>query len=166
MIERDAGAVKRFHTMRTIGDQTVAEHSFNVCMLLYRLLDSPSAELIKAALYHDLPEVITGDIPATMKWRQPQLNMMLQVVESTIVEENGWVVELSEEERTILKYVDMLELMLYCRDQHMLGNRFLHEVFYRGLEYLTQLPALEETLRNKVQLIVNDLCEEIYNGKR
>lgn len=31
---RNAGKVKRFHTVETIGQQTVAEQSLNVCVIL------------------------------------------------------------------------------------------------------------------------------------
>lgn len=158
MIERDAGAVKRFHTVRTIGNQTVAEHSFNVAMILLKITQ-PSAELLKAALYHDLPEIFTGDIPATTKWRHSSLAHPLSVIEENLIQENQWGIILTDEEKLLLKYADMLELVLYCAEQMLLGNSHVQPIFARGLNYLAELPDIADIeVSKKVQALIDNAC--------
>jgi len=72
-----ASSVKRWHTVSTIRQQTLAEHSFNVCMLAKQMADmigmpaQRKALLLEMALVHDLDEVFTGDIPTPAKEQQP-----------------------------------------------------------------------------------------------
>lgn len=163
MIERQAGAVKRYHTVSTIKTQTVGEHSFNMCMILYKLVDEPSANLLKAVLFHDLPEIITGDIPATAKWNFPSLDQVLSAVESVVINENNWDVELTEEEKKILKYADMIELVMFAKDELSLGNSNMRVIFDRGVRYLEDMPRLvNDEIRDRIQKMVNDLCADVY----
>ena len=115
---RNAGKVKRFHTVETIGQQTVAEHSFNVCLILLFITNgTASSELLKAALYHDLPELITGDIPATAKWKSEALSQALTEVEQRFEKDFNLSVEISDSEKLLLKWADMYELVQYCFDR-------------------------------------------------
>lgn len=65
-----AADVKRWTIVRTVRDQSVAEHTFNVVMIARRLathLGVDDAVVIKAALEHDLDEIMTGDMPSPVK---------------------------------------------------------------------------------------------------
>lgn len=70
------GAVKRWHMIETTGHQTLADHSACVAALAYLIVHScPGAHfgsghtILRRALFHDLPEVFTGDIPTpTKQW--------------------------------------------------------------------------------------------------
>ena len=144
MIPRAAAHVKRYHTIQTIGNQSVAEHSFHVAMLCLEIcklnnVDCP-AELLKAALFHDLPEYKTGDVPATAKWGSPGLKTLLDSLEDDVISEYGLEVYLTIEEATILKYADILELVMYCVDQMNLGNRNARIIASRGLVFANILP--------------------------
>ena len=141
---RKAGKVKRYHTMSTHGAQTIAEHTFYVCLLLMELVEKPSVMLLKAALYHDLPEHETGDIPATTKWKYPKLAEEVKAAESDFIERHGLSVSLPDKDWLALKYADMGELVLYCIDQIMLGNRNMIPVGKRGLDFLRDLPYLND----------------------
>lgn len=155
---RLAGAVKRYHTVPTIGTQTVAEHSFNLCLLILQLTEGKaSAELLKAALYHDLPEVDTGDVPATAKWRAPELNRQLKLLEDTFESTYGTYVHLDEKEKEILKWCDVMELVLYGLDQLNMGNRNLLAVAERGVEYLNDLPSIN----TMSDLLLRQACYEL-----
>ena len=143
---RNAGKVKRFHTVETIGQQTVAEHSFNVCLILLFITNgTASSELLKAALYHDLPELITGDIPATAKWKSEALSLALTEVEQRFEKDFDLSVEISDSEKLLLKWADMYELVQYCFDQLRLGNRNMLLIADRGIGYLAAMPCLNNT---------------------
>ena len=143
---RQAGQVRRFHTVPTIGHQTVAEHSFNLCLVLLDLFNGAvSANLLKAAMYHDLPEVETGDIPATLKWKSKEIAGSLKIIEQAFERIYNLEVELTEDEQRALKWADMYELVLYCLDQLNMGNRNMLVIAERGLEYLCELPPINRT---------------------
>lgn len=67
-------SVKRWHMIDTTRQQTLAEHSANVALLVYHISSQcphmyfgPSGHAATYALLHDLPEVYTGDIPSHTK---------------------------------------------------------------------------------------------------
>ena len=157
MFTRDGGSVKRMHTVRTIHAQTVAEHSFGVAWLVWALADGkPSANLLMAALAHDVPEVEVGDLPSPTK---RALNSgALQILEDKAMENNFLPLfnELTQQEQTILRLADMFELAFFCVDEHNLGNRTprLHEMFNKVMSYIDPLLVSHNA---------NELAEGIYH---
>lgn len=133
---RAGGNVKRFHTVQIIGEQTVAAHSFNVAMLCKTIKPDCSADLILAALLHDVPECETGDIPATAKWANPDLEKELRRVERSFERLHGFNIELTREEEEVLKIADMIELVYFCVEQRRLGNTSIYPILDRGVRYL------------------------------
>lgn len=159
---RNAGYVRRYHTIQTIGHQTVAEHSFHVAMILLELTNGQaSAELLKAALYHDLPEVFTGDIPATAKWASPPLVQSLKLLEDVFDNDYNLVVNLSEDDKKLLKFADMAELVMYSLDQLRLGNRNMISIAERGVNYLEEM----QFVGAKALQLMNDLIEQVKEFK-
>ena len=69
--------IKRWGIVEMSRPQSVAEHSFNVaiiCKVLAEkigLCDGAQINLLAWALMHDLPEVVTGDIPSPLKQFRP-----------------------------------------------------------------------------------------------
>lgn len=62
--------VTRWHMVDTVKTQSVAEHSFNVAVLagfLAKKKGLPLQEVTWAALYHDVGEALTGDVPSHLK---------------------------------------------------------------------------------------------------
>ena len=70
---RTGGKVKRWHTVTTIQQQTVAEHSWGVAMICRKLWPEDKV-LMEAALCHDLGEGLTGDVP----WPVKQANFVFK----------------------------------------------------------------------------------------
>ena len=68
-----ASDVNRWQIVKTAKQQSVAEHSFNVAMIAQRLSGAILAgmgyteDCIMWALWHDLPEVFTGDLATPLK---------------------------------------------------------------------------------------------------
>jgi len=159
---RNAGHVRRYHTVQTVGHQTVAEHSFHVTLILLHLTQGKaSAELLKAALYHDLPEVYTGDIPATAKWASPVLVNSLKLLEDVFDEHHDLRVNLSEDDKRLLKFADMAELVMYSLDQLRLGNRNMLDIAERGVRYLEEMQYVSAP----AVIMMNDLVNQVESFK-
>jgi 5'-deoxynucleotidase YfbR-like HD superfamily hydrolase len=158
---REAGHTKRCHGTPTIGQQTVAEHSYHVAMLCIELSPNhePSANLLKAALYHDLPEHVTGDVPSPAKWASQQLAAGVAQLEAEFNDLHDLNVNLTDDEMIILKYADAFELAFYCVDQMMLGNRFVKKMYHSITHYLGNLP-----FRPQAEIIMDRLQEKYHDA--
>lgn len=129
---RRGGRVRRLHTCPTLREQTNADHSWGVAVLLDRLFGAPR-ELLVEALYHDVAEAETGDVPATAKWKRPALKAELDGAEVDArrtlgVARGEW---LGPRHAEALALCDSLELMLFCFEDRRMGNRELEVVFDR-----------------------------------
>lgn len=128
-----AGAVKRYHTMRTHETQTLAAHSWGVAMICIAISDDPpSAPLLMYALTHDLAEVETGDIPAPAKWGSREISEALTALEFDFEKRHNIVCDLSDTELEILQWADTMELIMYCGVELAMGNNFVLPTFNRG----------------------------------
>lgn len=146
---RDAAAVQRWHTMRTLRTQSVGEHSFGVAQLVLWVCPNHSRRLLEAALAHDLPELHTGDIPAYVKWRAPQIKSILEKLENDFMWKHDIYHNLDEEERRTLKWCDMMELVLWCHEEIELGNTHHHVriAIYNVMKLLEELGHPTEKAR-------------------
>ncbi|MBT5230991.1 MAG: HD domain-containing protein [Methylococcales bacterium] len=90
-----AGHVTRWHTVRTVRQQTLAEHLYLVTVVAQALLAEISAEipsnsdrwkLASWTLRHDSPELVLGDIPTPMKHliKQHSEGDVLDIIEAEI----------------------------------------------------------------------------------
>jgi 5'-deoxynucleotidase YfbR-like HD superfamily hydrolase len=141
---RNFAATIRAHTKRVLKPQTVAEHSYHVAMLCWKLCDrEPSAELLKAALFHDLAESYTGDVPANVKWASPTIKAELERLEGEFEKEHHLYLPLRPEDEKILKWADALELMWYCVDEMNLGNRFVDDMYSNINNHMDTLPPIK-----------------------
>jgi 5'-deoxynucleotidase YfbR-like HD superfamily hydrolase len=137
---RDAGAVKRYHVKRTHRTQTVAEHTFGMLMLLKQVMNPtfPSHgmwRIYEAVMHHDLPELMTGDIPAPIKRVHPELGPLMDSIEADLhplYRDYG----LSAEEGALLKWADRAELVLWCLEEYRLGNQYVRPTIARGLGWI------------------------------
>lgn len=138
------GQVRRFHVHPTVRQQNVAEHTYGVVALVYVLADMrPSPELVLAALLHDTPEQVTGDVPSPTK---REMRMNWDYIEKQIMDRFGLpTVVLSEEDKRLLKLADIMDGMLFAGREAALGNTALREVYDVYREYAEQLsPTAEE----------------------
>ncbi len=149
--------VKRWSVVETIRKQSLAEHSYNVAIMAWRIAtriyakpDDPGIwEAVQYALFHDKKESVTGDFPSYMK---PYVNEegALQNVPAFNEEEE---VDLGSAEnphplsRFIVKCADYIDACIFLRMEISLGNRSVSH----------HLRNLEERFRQYV--ISNDTRE-------
>jgi len=119
---RNASRIQRLHTVPLTTINTVGEHTFNVLALIDCLSPGCSRNLLLAALYHDVPEYKTGDVPANAKWASPDLNASLIAIEDRIKREYDLEISLDAKEKQVLKFCDAMELTLFCIEEAERGN--------------------------------------------
>lgn len=136
---QNGGSVRRFHTVRTIEPNTVAEHSFGVAWLVWVLTDGQArSRLLMACLAHDLAEQEVGDVPAPAK-RALGIGVDINELEERILATNGLNYTLTTEEQRTLKLADCLDGMLYCTQERKQGNKFVDDVFDRYRSYVESM---------------------------
>ena len=136
---QNGGSVRRFHTVRTIEPNTVAEHSFGVAWLVWILTEGQArARLLMASLAHDLAEQEVGDVPAPAK-RALGIGPDINELEDRILAANGVAFVLTPEEQRTMKLADCLDGMLYCAQERKQGNKFVDEAFEKYHSYVTSM---------------------------
>lgn len=132
------GHVLRYHTRPELADgQNVAAHTWRVMVVIHTLWpDQCTKNLLLHALYHDVAEAEVGDMPATTKWKYPELGTLMRTIEENYEAELGVVVAVSHDEHRIADIADKLELVLHCYRLMQRGNGMAKDVFHRGCDYL------------------------------
>jgi 5'-deoxynucleotidase YfbR-like HD superfamily hydrolase len=131
--------VTRYHTVTTLVKETVGHHSHGVAMLALLLNPLASRQVLMAALFHDLAEHQTGDIPSPAK-RQFGIGDKVDELEHRLMRAAGIVMpELSPEDARTLKLADLAQGALFCARELSLGNRRMQAVFDRYLAYAQEM---------------------------
>src|SRR6266404_4694603 len=153
--------VKRFHTMDTIKEETVGHHSFLVACLVIELggsfLDTAKA------LYHDLPEQVTGDLPSPLKAGEGFSDTFKDLEE--VMFESHYIpsVERGGKDWRILKIADILSGILYCIREKELGNSRIEIALNNYLSYLENFSPFTGKELVVVNSVLHIVGKELYN---
>lgn len=135
--------VKRFHTEQMHVHQTLAHHSARMCAMVISIYspEIPPAALLMCCITHDMPEYVTGDIPAPAKWNYPELDKVLKDIEGKVFEtyqirDPDFL--LTPEEHSMLKLVDGLDLMFFCMEAVVMGNQGAQTIVNNIAAHLAQ----------------------------
>lgn len=123
----EASRVKRYHTVATISEQNLAQHSWGVAMIVGFIVpdalpDVRLGRVLLAALTHDLAERLTGDIPSDAKWENKDLDRALMRLEKEYNKAHEIEFKLTEKEQSILEWADMFEGLLWTDHEIQMGN--------------------------------------------
>ena len=176
--------IARWALMRNTRTENVEEHSYEVAVLAHALSvigrdvfhkDLDPDKTAAAALFHDAPEIITGDLPTPIKYFNPGIKTAYQQVEAVAQDKllsmlppelvdayEPLVREADPEVRRYVKAADKLAAWLKCQEELKAGNA---EFRRAADETLTTLRAmgLEEVdwfldrLGGAFQLTLDDL---------
>lgn len=108
--------VKRWHIVRVAREQTVAEHQWAVAMIARVIADRlhvEPAHLLEWSLWHDVPEVVIGDLPTPMS---EAVGHLLEQAEAGVSEK--WTslrvsVPPDSLTATIVKLADLIEAITF-----------------------------------------------------
>ena len=136
--------IARWALMRNTRTENVEEHSYEVAVLAHALAvvgrdvfhkELNPDRIAAAALFHDAPEIITGDMPTPIKYNNPSLKSAYKLVEaaaqdkllSMLPEELApayapLVRESDPEVRRYVKAADKLAAWLKCQEELKAGN--------------------------------------------
>ena len=135
---RCGGNVERFHVLPTIRRNSVAAHSWGVAVVCLSLWDDCSFSLVKAALYHDCAEYLTGDLPAPIKLASEQVGSVIRALEIDYEEKLNIRIPLSDQDSARLKFADSLDGALFCLEELKMGNRMISKPLSRYINYLSE----------------------------
>lgn len=164
--------IYRWALMRNTRQENLCEHSHEVAVLAHALAliavrhygsTADPARCALMAVYHDVPEVLTGDMPTPVKYYDPAIRTAYRQVEhaacdrllSLLPEDlrDDYAPLLFEtagtqEERRIVKAADKLSALIKCVEELAQGNREFQSA-RRTCEQAVrdmQLPAADEFL--------------------
>ena len=135
--------INRWALMRNSYTENIQEHSHQVAVLAHALavirnrcfggcVDEGAVAV--AALYHDAPEILTGDLPTPIKYYNPQIRDSYKQVEHVAADKlsahikcleelkagNGEFRAAADQTRAALDKMDLPELKYFC--ENFLGS--------------------------------------------
>lgn len=153
---REAGAVTRWHTAPLANKETVGNHSFGVAMLVILLVENPSANLIKAALVHDMAERWVGDMPSPVKWTYPELYKEYCKGEDETLAQLQLDFPLTKEERSLVNQMDYLDAGLFGYERWLQGDSYGLHVFRRIHKKLASMEDLDPAVAKMISYIAEN----------
>lgn len=130
---RRLSVIPRWTTVPTIRGQNTAEHSFHVAWIAawFGEFSKPNtfdlARLLWAAIVHDEPEAISGDIASPYK--KGAVGEAIKKHESDKGFGIHGMTPLTKQELCILKMADLFEALLFIIEEKHLGNASLDGVY-------------------------------------
>lgn len=156
-----AGSVRRWHTEVVNSEQTVAEHTFGVLLVLLWVVprEELTQDLLLAALEHDLGERSVGDVSARVKWLMTEeQRVQLEQAEAEARSNAGLPgPALTEREHLYLQFADYAEAALYAMVERSRGNR--HAEFW-----LARLRPKLSSMREQLNEQAKELYHAIYTA--
>jgi len=138
--------IKRWGLKRNAHDENVMEHSWEVSVIAHTLAliknryyqgDVDANAVAAAALYHDITEVITGDLPTPIKYHSEAIRNAYKQIEaqaesellnqlpSALREDFAVLIQhdkLPEEHAQLIKAADKISAYLKCQAELKAGN--------------------------------------------
>lgn len=112
-----AGSTHRWHTNPILAGtrDRVDGHSGRVAILILQFRPNAPADLLRAAVVHDLGENAVGDIASPVKWQNPDLYAAVEALEASALAAMGFdFPDLDPESAELLHLCDGLDAYLWA----------------------------------------------------
>ena len=166
--------ITRWALMRNTRPENICEHSYDVAALAHALAllensrfggDVDAEKAVMIALYHDVPEILTGDMPTPVKYVNPALHDAYKQVEKSAT---ATILDLLPDdlrpqyeqlfspdekymaEKRIVKAADKLSALIKCEEELRQGNA----------EFCSARDATEDALHDMNMASVECFLEE------
>lgn len=139
--------INRWGLMRNTQQESICEHSLEVAILAHALAiihnrrfhgNVNPERAATLAIFHDAPEIITGDLPTPVKYYNPSIYKAYQEVEKVAQEKllsmlpqdlkqdySPLLFQEQEEDKRLLTFVkaaDKLSALIKCLEERKMGN--------------------------------------------
>ena len=137
--------IKRWSLMRSIREENIMEHSHQVAVTAHALAvisnkiygdNLDIAKVVLYAQYHEVGEVITGDLPTPIKYFNPEIKSAYKDLEKQATErilamlpetlkpeyEKYVLPDVNSKEYAFVKYADRLSAYIKCIEELKAGN--------------------------------------------
>lgn len=157
--------IDRWALMRNSQKENVQEHSHMVAVIAHALAlirkeifggEIDPGEVAVAALYHDAPEILTGDLPTPVKYFNPGIRDAYKQVEEISADKllsmlpdelrPSYVPYLKEEPgalRDLVKAADKISAYIKCVEELKMGNNEFREAASQTMALLKGSPLPE-----------------------
>lgn len=156
-----SAAVSRHHANMTNATQSVGEHTYGVLWILFIIAPQIDLKLFMAALAHDTPEYVTGDIPAPAKRSGLVDKAALEETEARIMISAGLLdcnPLLTDFETKLLKLADNLEGAAWYASEVIRGNGHATKPLNTYCAWLQDTVHINET----AALMLTSIKEKVY----
>jgi 5'-deoxynucleotidase len=165
--------IKRWSLMRSVIPENIQEHSLQVTMIAHALAlinnkyfddDVDANEIAVLALYHDVGEVVVGDLPTPVKYFNPQIKTayseieqvarqkLLSLLPEDLQEDYLSIFEPPQGKATqLIKAADKISAYIKCVEEISAGNgEFLkaEQSIKKELEKYEQIPEVQYFMLN------------------
>ncbi|MBQ5778067.1 MAG: 5'-deoxynucleotidase [Oscillospiraceae bacterium] len=164
--------ISRWSLMRNTRTENLAEHSFHVSVLAHALAvisrdvfgeDINPDRAASAALYHDMPEILTGDLPTPIKYYGADIKSAYKKIEAEATEKLCRMLDdkikagmecaaRCEDEKIlrIVKAADKLDAYIKCIEEKNAGNLDFAKAERQTKDalYAMKLPEVEYFMEN------------------
>jgi 5'-deoxynucleotidase len=155
--------ISRWALMRNVENESLSEHSLETAVIAHclvtihntRFLGTLSAERAATlALFHDMPEVLTGDLPTPVKYHSSEVREAYQKVEESacrsllrllpedLRETYTSLLVPQEGESALWKFVkaaDKLSALIKCIEEQKAGNTEFRQAYIATLQALQKM---------------------------
>lgn len=176
--------IRRWSLMHSLREETDTEHSFQVAYVAHALAlitnnfggeQVDIGDVLAMALYHDLSETVTGDMPTPVKYFRPEMRALYGGLEQSA--KNRLLATLPEELRAayapvvdpdestlawkLVKSADRISAYLKCAEETKSGNNEFRRAMEGKLAELSasDLPAVQCFMENIVPVYLRSLDE-------
>ena len=157
--------IARWGLMRNSVTETLSEHTLDTAYIVHALIaihnsNYPVSPLkpehaVMYALYHDCSEILTGDMPTPVKYRNPALKAAYKAVEKEAGNElleklplemqpqfRQWF-EIPAEYKPYIKAADKISALVKCVEERKMGNCEFECAYVSTLQSLKEMNLTE-----------------------
>lgn len=160
--------INRWGLMRNSREENIAEHSLDVAIIAHLLCElrnsrfggnvNPERAAV-LAIFHDVPEIITGDLPTPVKYFSSDISKAYKKVEAAAVDElvSQIPADIAGDYREILapddaelaslvKAADKISALIKCIEERKSGNNDFAQAEKQTLEAIKRMNLPEADL--------------------
>ncbi len=174
--------IPRWSLMRQNTEEDLAQHTADVAVVTHTLCllarekfgkEINCEKVVVAALYHDVSEILTGDMPTPVKYNNPQIMAAYKDIESHAVNKLLETADprlkeslrpymtgnnLSDYEKKLLKAADKICAMTKCMEEIQSGNKEFEAAYKTTYRALVDMDMDEVKYFTKNMLGSYSLC--------